>query len=285
MAHEIFISLTHGDTQIAEALRDALAELFGDAVKVRFSTSQEIEGGIRHGEDWFEWIVDRVRECDFALVLITPTSVQKPWILWEAGAVHGAALATAKEGLRKVRPLVYQLDNTQIPSPIRESKVQARRGDKKQDIDALFTEIIDQYREELSTDRLSKAFRNLDHTSEGYLQRVESALLNVPLLPTSVVIEEWRLRLDNVLKQQRMSEVEHLHAWMDIAFGRERQDQPQPLDLRIHSRLGELYLSAKKYARAIEQFELARQLAPRDIFVLRVLGKAYLATGASGPSR
>lgn len=37
--------------------------------------------------------MDRVRECDFALILITPSSVNKPWILWEAGAVSGAATA------------------------------------------------------------------------------------------------------------------------------------------------------------------------------------------------
>jgi len=54
------------------------------------------------------WIVDEVRHCDFALILLTPASTQKPWIVWEAGAVHGAA-ATLTEAPRKVRPLLFQV--------------------------------------------------------------------------------------------------------------------------------------------------------------------------------
>src|SRR5205807_768369 len=49
-----------------------------------------------------------------------------------------------------------------------------------------------------------------------------------------------------------------------------------PLDIRIHRRLGELYLSSQDYQAAVVQFELARQLSPRDIFVWRELGRAYI---------
>ena len=90
------------------------------------------------------------------------------------------------------------------------------------------------------------------------------------------MLDEWRQRLDDVLLQNRASEVKHLHDWMDIAFGRSGEKRPRPLDLRIHSRLGEIYMKAREYERAIEQLEQARDLAPRDIFVLRTLGTAYL---------
>ena len=144
MPRHIFVSLTHADTAIAEAFRDVLRVLFGDFLKVHFSTSKEIETGIGSGEDWFQWIVDRVVACDFALILITPSSVHKPWILWEAGAVAGAALASQPgQSLRKVRPLVYQLPTDMIPSPIRDSKVQFRRGDNQADVKRLLQEILD----------------------------------------------------------------------------------------------------------------------------------------------
>jgi len=52
-------------------------------VTVHYSTNKEMQGGINPGEDWFTWIVDRVRESTVALVLLTPASIQKPWILWE----------------------------------------------------------------------------------------------------------------------------------------------------------------------------------------------------------
>ena len=64
--------------------------------------------------------------------------------------------------------------------------------------------------------------------------------------------------------------------WLDVAFGRDAEDKQRPLDLRVHRRLGELYAGAGRASDAARQFELARQLAPRDIFLLRRLGKAYL---------
>jgi tetratricopeptide (TPR) repeat protein len=276
MAHQVFVSLTHADSKIAEAIRAALDALFRDAVKVYFSTSKELEGGIRSGEDWFQWIVDRVRECDFALILITPSSVNKPWILWEAGAVAGAALASGQGGMRKVRPLVYQVASDLIPSPIRDSKVQFRRGDRVDEVRSLFTEILDDYKSELSTGRFLEVAQGLDAVIKTYLERVQESLMNAPALVSNVVIEEWRLRLDAVMKENRASEVAALHDWMDVSFGRDRDDRPQPIDLRIHTRLADLYLKAKNHRRAIEQLELARQLAPRDIFVLRTMGRAYL---------
>jgi len=109
-----------------------------------------------------------------------------------------------------------------------------------------------------------------------YLARVESALLNAPLIPSEAAVQEWCLRLDDLRHQSRRSEVEHLHRWLVVAFGRGSNDRPLPLDPRIHRRLGELYLGARRYERAVEQFRLAWHLAPRDIFILRLLGQAHL---------
>jgi tetratricopeptide (TPR) repeat protein len=280
MPANIFISLTEQDTPIAMALRDAFRQLLGDSALVYFSTNKEVEGGISPGTDWFEWIITRVRECDFALILLTPTSVQKPWLLWEVGAVHGAAIASSKQNVRKVRPLLYQLSTAQLPSPIRDSQVQFRRGDKADDMENFFTDILGEYQQgELAFNRLATSFKVLPKTVATYLEVVESRLRDSPALPDTIVVEEWRLRLDDLLKTGRASEVEHLHHWMDIAFGRDSDGRSQPLDMRIHNRLAEMYLKARKYARAIEQFHLSLRLAPRDLFVLRHLGRAYLESG------
>jgi tetratricopeptide (TPR) repeat protein len=257
-------------------LRQAFTDLLGEMVKCSFSTSKYVDEGIPHGEDWFQWIVEQVQECDFALILLTPASAQKPWILWEAGAVHGAAVASGEHGLRKVRPLVYQLDSEDLPSPIRDSKAQFRRGDSRDDVEALFTEILDQYRTEIQTERVKNAFKNLDKTITTYLDQVSYTLLRAPMLASSAAIEEWRQRLDEMLAHNRQSEVAYLHEWMNVAFGRSTDKRPRPLDFRIHMRLADLYLRSKNYKAGIEQLNLARQLAPRDIFVLRLLGRAHL---------
>ena len=118
---QIFISHTHADQALAEALQDLVKTVFDDQVLVHFSTNKELEGGIRAGQDWYRWIIDKVRECDVALILLTPASVQKPWILWESGAVYGAAEAVRPKDreVTKVRPLVYQLSPFDWPSAAR----------------------------------------------------------------------------------------------------------------------------------------------------------------------
>ena len=275
LTREIFISLTEHDKPLAEALGQTFADVFGEnLLEVKFSPSRQVGGGIATGEDWFQWIVERVKACHFALILITPASVNKPWILWEAGAVAGAALALSEGSMRKVRPLVFQVPTELIPSPIRDSKAQYRRGDVDADFRYMLDEMFDELKSEMSAKAVREFSTTRDRAVEAYLQKVQHALLNAPAVMAPAVIEEWCLRLDDLKRENRASEAEHLQDWMDLAFG--RADRPQPLDLRIHSRLAVLYMKARNYPRAIAQLQLARQLAPRDIFVLRQLGRALL---------
>ena len=67
MNKKIFISLTHTDNEIAQAIQDVLSALFGEHINVSFSTSKEIDSGIKPGEDWIAWIGERVRTCDLVL--------------------------------------------------------------------------------------------------------------------------------------------------------------------------------------------------------------------------
>ena len=81
---------------------------------MHFSTSKQVGSGPDHGDNWMTWIAEfQVKQCDFALVLLTPASIQKPWIVWETGAVHGAAMMLGEGGRRKVRPLVFQVTDEQ----------------------------------------------------------------------------------------------------------------------------------------------------------------------------
>ena len=73
-----------------------------------------------------------------------------------------------------------------------------------------------------------------------------------------------------------MSEISQLHDWLNLTFGRGRDERPLPLDLRLHRRLGNAYRAAKRPDQAAQEFSLALEFAPRDIFILRSLGQAYL---------
>jgi tetratricopeptide (TPR) repeat protein len=263
----IFVSHTHADKAIADAFKDAVEELFGNYVTVSYSS--EPEHGPKHGEKWLLWIDDQVKKSEFALVLLTPSSLQKPWILWEAGAVAGTAVAAGREDARKVRPLLFRIPPEQVPDPFRD--IQLVRGDNYGNMENVFLELMGTT---LPAAVSAKAGVKLRATLEKYLGTVEQALNNAPLVATEAVVQEWNLRLDELKSQNRMSEVKNLHDWLNIAFGREQETRP--LDVRLHRRLGELYLNAEEYDQAAAQFDLARQASPRDIMILRELGRAYL---------
>lgn len=280
--NEVFISHTGSDKALADALKAALEDLFGRGnLTVHYSSSKE-EGGVPAGADWFRWIVERVSHSRVAFVLLTPASVQKPWIPWEAGAVYGAALSRGGDE-DPVVPLLFHLDASELPSPFQQ--IQVTRGDTYADVHSAFRQLLGRLRDVQSDSGWESALLELEATTKRFLARVEAALATAPLTPTEATVGEWCRRLDDLRAQRRASEAKHVQDWLELAFGRTRDEAARPLDLRIHRRLGELYLDAGEASRAAEQFELCRRLAPRDLFVLRSLGQAYLAFDAERAER
>jgi tetratricopeptide (TPR) repeat protein len=273
-APSIFISHTHADKEIAAAIRDAIQTLFGEAVGIRYSTNKELDGGIKPGEDWFRWIGQQVREARIALILLTPASIQKPWVLWEAGAVAGAALATEGADHRKLRPISYKLKGADIPSPF--AREQVTDGLDREDAQRLFDDVVNEFSGGIAQSRLIQIARKLAPVCDAYLQQASEALRTAPLPVTEAAVQEWLERIAALEQEGRFSETDELHDWLNVAFGRGEGAEQRPFDLRIHRRLGELYSRAGRPERAAAEFALARQLAPRDLFILRKLGKACL---------
>jgi hypothetical protein len=81
----VFISHIHEDREIAEAFADLVRDVTAGAVKTYASSSTAPHEGIRYGDEWYQWIRDRVEQADHVVALLTPRSVGKPWILFEAG--------------------------------------------------------------------------------------------------------------------------------------------------------------------------------------------------------
>jgi hypothetical protein len=69
-----------------------------------------VRGGIAAGSGWLDWIHDQVRGSKFTAVLLTPNSVDKPWLMWEAGTVSGVSLATREAST--IIPRLSPVDGT-----------------------------------------------------------------------------------------------------------------------------------------------------------------------------
>ncbi len=237
-----------------------------------YSTKRGL-GSIRPGDDWYQWIVKQVHESRVALVLFTPTSIHKPWLYWEAGAVYGSALAEQPSDPRRVRPLLFGLRRSEVPATF--PTTQAARGDSPEGIQTILDDLLDEFSEIVPGHVMRDAGRRMPGVIGALLDSVEAALRRAPLAPSEENVQEWCSRLDRLRSDDRLSEVRQIHRWLDVAFGFESAN-PQPIDLRLHRRLGEMYLDIREYVAAAAQLEYARRLMPRDIFVLRALGQALL---------
>lgn len=277
--NRVFISHTHGDQPIADALSDLLTSLFGDTFNINYSSKEELKGGIAPGEDWQRWIGTQVKDTDVALLVLTPNSIQKPWVLWEAGAVAGAIAARVTDDrARKIYPVVYELKSNEIPDPFR--RLQVVLGTDQKEMTKLVEDLTNLVEDDFSRADMRKIGVKMGECILTYLTTMKEVVLKLPLVVTEDSVQEWLSRLGELQKEGRFTEAGVLENWLNIAFGRDEKDRARPLDLRLHRQLGEIYALGQQPHDATRQFELARQLAPRDIFLLRRLGKAYLDQGA-----
>ncbi len=269
----LFLSHSHGDHELAGALKQLIESCLPGHIEVKASSAAPSEGGIAAGSDWLDWIHDQVRESKFTAVLLTPNSVDKPWLMWEAGAVSGVSLATREAST--IIPLVYRLSMEQVPSPLRSR--QAARGEDRESIKRVL-ETLKQ-----STPLPAAAFsRFVELFVPSYLENVARALAETPPPLTESAVHEWLDRITYFERTDRRSEVGQLHRAMVNVFAPGDNAFETPLDVRLHRRLGDIYLFAKRSQAAAKQYDLALRLSPRDIFLLHKKGVALLEAG-DGP--
>ena len=77
----IFISHAVANRNIARSLADTL-----EAARENVTTFLASRPGIRADEDWLEGIERALQEADTYIILLTPESVLRPWVNFEAGA-------------------------------------------------------------------------------------------------------------------------------------------------------------------------------------------------------
>ncbi len=87
----VFLSHDSRDAAIANKFADLLRALSANRLNVFRSSDRTGRDGIPFGEDWYREVVEALKQSTAVICLLTPRSVDRPWILYEAGIAHGAA--------------------------------------------------------------------------------------------------------------------------------------------------------------------------------------------------
>jgi tetratricopeptide (TPR) repeat protein len=266
----LFLSHSHGDHKLADALKELIERCCPGHIEVKASSAAPSAGGIALGSDWLDWVHEQVRGSKFTAVILTPKSVDKPWLMWEAGAVSGVSLAAREAST--IIPLVYRLSMEQVPSPLRSR--QAAHGEDRESIKRVL-ETLNQ-----SISLAPTVFSGLvDSFVPKYLESTAQALAETSPPLTESAVHDWLDRITYFEQTNRRSEVGQLHQAMLNVFAPGDNARETPLDVRLHRRLGDIYLFSKQSQEAGKQYTLALRLYPRDIFLLHKSGLAALEAG------
>lgn len=85
----IFISHDSRDWEIAEAFSELLKNVSLGMLKTFRSSDKKGTEGIEFGDEWFQRVMNRLGDASVVIALLTPRSLNRPWILYETGVAKG----------------------------------------------------------------------------------------------------------------------------------------------------------------------------------------------------
>lgn len=133
----LFISHASSDAEFANAVKAEIEKVFANGVSV-FCTSSP--GTIAVGSDWLSDIENKLNVAQAVVAIITPVSIERPWLWFEVGATWGKGRA----GACKIYPLCApEIDLSNLPSPL--DRLQALSMGKAADLKLLFDALITQF--------------------------------------------------------------------------------------------------------------------------------------------
>lgn len=86
----VFISHDTRDAKLAEAFSALLRNVSAGVLKSFRTSDKKGNQGIEYGVEWYPEIIKNIQEASDVVCLLTKGSVNRPWILFEAGMAKGA---------------------------------------------------------------------------------------------------------------------------------------------------------------------------------------------------
>ncbi|MFO0453648.1 MAG: toll/interleukin-1 receptor domain-containing protein [Pseudomonadota bacterium] len=100
----VFISHDSRDADIAEAFSRLISSVSAGVLKSFRSSDKKGNQGIEYGIEWYPEIMKKLEAASDVVCLLTPHSMNRPWILFEAGVAKGK-LNTPVQGVALGVPL------------------------------------------------------------------------------------------------------------------------------------------------------------------------------------
>lgn len=85
----VFISHDTRDAEFAEAFSKLLKSISAGMLKSFRSSDKKGTEGIEFGDEWFKRLTEKLRVSSDVVCLFTERSLERPWILYEAGVARG----------------------------------------------------------------------------------------------------------------------------------------------------------------------------------------------------
>jgi len=85
----VFISHDSRDADLAEAFGNLLTDASGGILKSFRSSDRKGTAGIEYGREWYRAIMQKLDDATDVVALLTAHSINRPWILYEAGVAKG----------------------------------------------------------------------------------------------------------------------------------------------------------------------------------------------------
>jgi hypothetical protein len=85
----VFISHDSRDADLAETFGNLLTDASGGILKSFRSSDRKGTAGIEYGQEWYRAIMQKLDDATDVVALLTKHSVNRPWILYEAGVAKG----------------------------------------------------------------------------------------------------------------------------------------------------------------------------------------------------
>ncbi|PRY21125.1 TIR domain-containing protein [Spirosoma oryzae] len=111
MAHNFFISHYSKDFNVAEIIANLLQKITLNQIQPWFSSDKRESGGLMPGDIWFSQIIEKISRSKAVVVLLTPNSINRPWLYYESGIAQ--ALPECE-----LIPICIGIKGNDVPAPL-----------------------------------------------------------------------------------------------------------------------------------------------------------------------